>query len=435
MIRTFARKQHTAHQSARLNIIPPPRKALRVSASPSIGHDFSQIPVQTQSPANPQPAITSQVPAIQQKSFEVSRATDPEEKEADEVARRVVDGHFAEIHGAGRTVSHEAEGSGHTAPEFQSKLNSSKGVGHSLDARTRRTMESRMGGDFSGVKIHTDSAAHDMNESVGAQAFTCGGDVYFDVGKFDPQSRAGKELLAHELTHVVQQKSASRLQLQRKDKIITLIVKKGQNLYRIALEYGTSVEELQKLNKLPTPNIKEGQILKVAVKTSAPRTTKSPKALEGKKEADDIYGNLKRPQYGDYSITEADLDKSIPYTDPMSGTSYTCKVKETFFGIWVSYGIDYAQKGAHAKGKDKYGTDNAFAATIGAPTGALRFMSADDWSKLRIERKVQAYDNHPSWDLCHDLKFQLYPKLNAEFERRVKLLKLDSATALKTLCQ
>jgi LysM repeat protein len=371
---------------------------------------------------------------IQKSSLEVSHPTDADEKEADEVARKVVGGQSAEIHGVGGTVNKKGEVSAEAAPAFQSKLESSKSGGQSLDGSTRSEMESKMGADFSNVKIHLGSEAHHMSESISAQAFTHGSDVYFNEGRYSPQSKEGKELLAHELAHTVQQKPAGRLQLQKKDKIITITVKKGQNLYRIALEYGTTVEELQKLNKLATTDIKEGQTLKVVVETSTGQTGKQvPKATTVKQELDDIYGDLKRPRYGDYTITKADLEKSIPYTDPVSGTSYTCPVKETFFGIWVSYGIDYAYKGAHSTGKDPYGSPNAFAAAITVPSRVPLFFSIEDWNKLDIKDKVRAYDNHPYWGLSDDLKYKLYPRLNAELERRVKKFKLDNTTTLESL--
>ncbi|WP_343696924.1 DUF4157 domain-containing protein [Flavobacterium sp.] len=89
--------------------------------------------------------------------------------------------------------------------ELEGKLNSSKGNGNSLDKNTKHEMESGFGADFSNVKIHTDSRAVQMSQELGAQAFTNGNDVYFNEGKYNPGSKEGKHLLAHELTHTVQQ--------------------------------------------------------------------------------------------------------------------------------------------------------------------------------------------------------------------------------------
>ncbi len=88
---------------------------------------------------------------------------------------------------------------------FESQLNSSKGGGRSLPNETRDFMGSRFGADFSGVKIHTGSNAVQMNQEVGAKAFAHGQDIYFNEGQYKPSSREGKHLLAHELTHTMQQ--------------------------------------------------------------------------------------------------------------------------------------------------------------------------------------------------------------------------------------
>lgn len=87
----------------------------------------------------------------------------------------------------------------------ESDLNSSKGGGSAMDKNTKQEMESGFGANFSSVNIHTDSKAVQMSEQLGAQAFTHGNDVYFNKGKYNPNSKEGKHLLAHELTHTIQQ--------------------------------------------------------------------------------------------------------------------------------------------------------------------------------------------------------------------------------------
>ena len=83
------------------------------------------------------------------------------------------------------------------------------GTGRPLDNEVRRRMESGFGADFSGVRVHTDGAANDVNRRLQAHAFTTGSDIFFSKGRYDPSSRGGQELLAHELTHVVQQGAAT----------------------------------------------------------------------------------------------------------------------------------------------------------------------------------------------------------------------------------
>ena len=89
--------------------------------------------------------------------------------------------------------------------DIESRLNNSKGGGSPLPDTTRSSMESAMGADFSNVKVHTDSSAVQMSQDLNAHAFTHGSDMYFNSGKYNPLGTEGSRLLAHELTHTVQQ--------------------------------------------------------------------------------------------------------------------------------------------------------------------------------------------------------------------------------------
>jgi Domain of unknown function (DUF4157) len=99
--------------------------------------------------------------------------------------------------------------------DLESTLHSQKGQGNPLSGQVQSYMEPRFGADFSGVRVHTGPAAVQMNQQLHSQAFAHGGDVFFNSGKYDPDSNSGRHLLAHELTHVVQQGSAA----QRKPEI------------------------------------------------------------------------------------------------------------------------------------------------------------------------------------------------------------------------
>lgn len=88
---------------------------------------------------------------------------------------------------------------------FSSQLRSSSGSGRSLPNSTRSEMEAKIGASFGAVNIHTDSKAIQMNQQLSARAFTYGNDIYFNRGEYNPGSTEGKYLLAHELTHVLQQ--------------------------------------------------------------------------------------------------------------------------------------------------------------------------------------------------------------------------------------
>ncbi|HET7180820.1 MAG TPA: DUF4157 domain-containing protein [Candidatus Limnocylindrales bacterium] len=82
-----------------------------------------------------------------------------------------------------------------------------KGGGTPLDEGTRSSMESRFGQDFSDVRLHTDAQASASAEAVGANAYTVGNEIAFRSGHFDASSPTGQRTLAHELSHVVQQRS------------------------------------------------------------------------------------------------------------------------------------------------------------------------------------------------------------------------------------
>jgi hypothetical protein len=91
------------------------------------------------------------------------------------------------------------------SPDLESSIQSARGSGQSLDSNLQAKMGQVMGADFSGVKVHTDSQSDQLNKSIQAKAFTTGQDVFFRQGAYEPNSPVGQELIAHELTHVVQQ--------------------------------------------------------------------------------------------------------------------------------------------------------------------------------------------------------------------------------------
>lgn len=113
--------------------------------------------------------------------------TQAKEKEEDEVQARG--------NGGGLSAS----------DEVARQVRAARGRGNPIPGPVRQKLEAQFGADFSGVRIHTDSAAVLLADALKAQAFTRGNDVFFNDGKFDPSSREGEHLLAHELTHTVQQ--------------------------------------------------------------------------------------------------------------------------------------------------------------------------------------------------------------------------------------
>lgn len=99
----------------------------------------------------------------------------------------------------------KSNGARHASSELAQKIAGTKGGGKLLPKSVKAEMGNKIGADFSGVRIHNNSHAHQMNTALGAQAFTHGKDIYFNSGKYNPSNSEGKHLLAHELTHVIQQ--------------------------------------------------------------------------------------------------------------------------------------------------------------------------------------------------------------------------------------
>ena len=97
-----------------------------------------------------------------------------------------------------------------------SEIMSSKGSGHGLDVNIRSFMGEKFGYDFSHVRLHNDSYAAKKSDELNAEAFTIGRDVFFNAGRYNPSSTGGKQLLAHELTHVVQQTIHTSRSIQKK---------------------------------------------------------------------------------------------------------------------------------------------------------------------------------------------------------------------------
>ncbi|MGB3073942.1 MAG: DUF4157 domain-containing protein, partial [Chitinophagales bacterium] len=109
-------------------------------------------------------------------------------------------------------IQRKESASGAMASEsLSNKINASRGGGQTLDSHTLSFMQSRFGTDFNNVKIHTGDESVQMNRELNAKAFTVGRDIYFNEGQYNPGSNEGKKLLAHELTHTVQQNTYRNL--------------------------------------------------------------------------------------------------------------------------------------------------------------------------------------------------------------------------------
>jgi hypothetical protein len=109
-----------------------------------------------------------------------------------------------------RKASGSARAAGGIPPSVAGALRS---AGRPLDGWTRSFMESRFGHDFGAVRIHTDGDAVASARAVGAQAYTVGNDIVFGAGRYNPATARGRRLLAHELTHTVQQRGLASVPL------------------------------------------------------------------------------------------------------------------------------------------------------------------------------------------------------------------------------
>ncbi|MEA1991064.1 MAG: DUF4157 domain-containing protein [Thermodesulfobacteriota bacterium] len=110
-------------------------------------------------------------------------------------------------------LARKETGEGEVAPQVEQAIQRERGGGQVLDKGVQGQMESSFGADFGGVRVHANTQADTLNRELNARAFTTGQDIFFRQGAYNPGSSSGRELLAHELTHVVQQTGDVRCKL------------------------------------------------------------------------------------------------------------------------------------------------------------------------------------------------------------------------------
>lgn len=151
-------------------------------------------------------------PIIQTKMM-VGPAGDCHEREADRVAGLVRSGRATRVpHGTGRAsgvLRRAGADGGPAGAGVQQAIRAAHGGGQSLPDGLRSFMEQVLGADFTSVRVHTDTRADQLNRVLQARAFTTGQDLFFRRGEYDPSNMGGREVLAHELTHVTQQMGAA----------------------------------------------------------------------------------------------------------------------------------------------------------------------------------------------------------------------------------
>jgi hypothetical protein len=241
---------------------PEPREGF----GQGFGHSLGNVSIS--SPATP-PESPGLSP-IQMKGLTIGKPGDKYEQEADTVARKVV----TEIHQAPVTQRKSEDisqpqiapaflrlksnlpqpeniGGGEASTKLTGAINSAKGGGQALHEPLRMKVEQAMGSDFSGVKVHHDTNADTLNRSLSARAFTTGEHIFFKRGEYQPESRGGQELIAHELTHVVQQGAGTIPSVQMEGDKSKSLTEEQQTASQAAYDvYTKAVEAVKQSNLL-----------------------------------------------------------------------------------------------------------------------------------------------------------------------------------------
>lgn len=176
--------------------------AVNGSAPFRVGHDFSLIPVHSPPPVNLRVSARNLRSLGIYPKLAIGDSEDAVEREAGRVADQVSNVPWHRFEPPRIPIANVIEGSVGIPAVVNEVLRNS---GQPLDPTTRAFMEPRFGHDFSKVRIHTDRRAAMSASVISAHAYTAGNDIVFGAGRHRPDSKEGRHLLAHELTHVVQQ--------------------------------------------------------------------------------------------------------------------------------------------------------------------------------------------------------------------------------------
>ena len=151
-------------------------------------------------------------PPTIQRQIEIGSANDPLEAEADAAADSVMSGGTAGAVSSASSSATQAKGDAGGMDTSAVEGAIGGGGGAPLPDATRGQMEAGFGSDLGGVRVHSDSKAAGAAASINAEAFTTGNDIYMGSGRYNPGTPAGDKLLAHEITHTIQQKGGGGVQ-------------------------------------------------------------------------------------------------------------------------------------------------------------------------------------------------------------------------------
>lgn len=245
-----------------------------------------------------------------QRKLAIGASNDPLEQEADRVADQVMAAptpsktSVAAPRGIQRFTGTASEGTGSAPASVNTVIT---GSGRPLDPTLRQNMESRFGHDFSQVRVHTGGAAEQSARDMNAHAYTVGHNIVFGEGQFSPDTPLGRRLIAHELTHVVQQSRPEKGGSFHND----------EKIDSSAISTNSRTIRRQKRKKTQAAG---KQIVIIA--------NGYPGYSSEKKEIEDSQKGLWLPSTSDFKTTATDTQKSI------QGAS----VADEFFGALQSVG-------------------------------------------------------------------------------------------------
>ncbi len=189
-------KTSVAQQAKKANFLPPAQGVLQ-----------RQCACGNQTVAGGECAECAKKKTTLQRKLTIGASNDPLEQEADRVADQIMSASLSSAVNSTppriQRFSGQASKGANTAPASVDRVLASSGK--PLDLALRKNMEQRFDHDFSQVRVHTGGAAEQSARDVNAQAYTVENDIVFGAGRFAPQSLYGQKLIAHELTHVIQQ--------------------------------------------------------------------------------------------------------------------------------------------------------------------------------------------------------------------------------------
>lgn len=259
------------------------------------------------------------VNAIIQAKLSVGPVSDHFEREADRIAEQIVsrgqsdrrdpllisalDGRQQGRKQPVVSPGKDENGSSSVPTEIESHLQAHRGQGQVLPEATRKLMESQFAVDLSEVRVHTGQAAANISQRLNAEAFTHGRDIYMNAGRYEPQTESGQRLLAHEITHVVQQGGTKAAQAA------------PPSIQRVRIPWG-SAETFNRY--LPTP-VRRHRLEQERHEWN-PRINPAPASMQPQPAA--MLGNHRRPrpQMGGHRSSRANASGSgAPVYDPQQG--------------------------------------------------------------------------------------------------------------------